>query len=79
MPRIGRVTAYDPVRGLGTVAGTDQPDGQPVSPHTFHCTAIADGSRLIEPGTRVTYVLVAGLGGALEARGVTPIGAPGES
>jgi len=77
VPLIGRVASYDAGRGLGTVAAGD--DGlvhvHPV--HTFHCTAIADGSRAIEVGTRVAFVLVAGLGGVLEARAVTRIVAAG--
>lgn len=36
----------------------------------FHCTAIADGTRLIDVGTPVTYLVAAGLLGRLEARGL---------
>jgi cold shock CspA family protein len=76
---IGRVAAYDPGRGLGTLTGTDAGGGDPSrSTHSFHCTAIADGSRAIDPGTPVAYLIVAGLGGVLEARNVTPIGTPGD-
>lgn len=76
VPRIGWVAAYDAGRGLGTVTESDDEASGPV--YSFHCTAIADGSREIDPGTKVAFVLVAGLGGALEARAVTPVGNPGD-
>ena len=38
----------------------------------FHCTAIADGSRHVDPGTRVRARAGAGHLGALEAVGVRP-------
>jgi cold shock CspA family protein len=73
VPRIGWVAGYDAGRGLGSV--TESLDAEASSPvYSFHCTAIADGSREIDPGTKVAFVLVAGLGGALEAAGVTPVG-----
>lgn len=72
-PRLGRVTSFDAARGLGTVtddAGADYP---------FHATAITDGSRHIEVGTRVGFSLAPGHGGRYEARSVvgkiTPDGA----
>ena len=34
----------------------------------FHCTAIADGSRTIEPGTDVSFVVAPGHLGQWEAR-----------
>jgi cold shock CspA family protein len=85
--RLGVVAAYDAGRGLGSIAESDghadaadrASEVPPGSVHAFHCTAIADGSRAIDPGTAVAFVLAAGLGGRLEARSVTPIGAPGES
>jgi cold shock CspA family protein len=52
----GTVVSFDAPRGLGVVvddAGTDFP---------FHCTAIADGTRTIEPGTRVRFHIAPGLG-----------------
>lgn len=84
MPRSGTVEAFDEARGLGTVLGSE---GWLVP---FHCTAIADGTRSIEPGTEVVYVLVAGHAGRYEARGLrpmprsasgpgTPPGAPGSA
>ena len=64
--REGKVVSFDAPRGLGVVvddAGTDFP---------FHCTAIADGTRTIEPGTRVRFEVAPGLGrweaAALEPR-----------
>lgn len=66
-PYLGRVTAYDADRGLGTVASDE---GREFS---FHAVAIADGSRDIDEGTRVTFLIVAGLGGKLEARGLVKL------
>ncbi len=54
--RTGTVVAFDVRRGLGTVRGDDGTE------HTFHCTAIADGTRTIEAGTRVRYTLVPRIG-----------------
>jgi cold shock CspA family protein len=62
--RLGRVTSFDATRGLGTL--TD--DAGAV--HAFHATAIADGSRRIDVGTRVSYSLAPGHGGRHEARTV---------
>ncbi len=62
MPSTGTVTAFDVDRGLGTVTdvgGRELP---------FHCTAIADGSRRIEVGTRVTFDTAPGHLGRMEAR-----------
>jgi cold shock CspA family protein len=66
-PAVGIVAEFDVDRGLGTV----DVDGATVLP--FHCTAIADGSRRIDPGTRVTFVVVPGHLGRLEARGLVPV------
>jgi cold shock CspA family protein len=52
----GEIASFDAHRGTGVVVddtGTTFP---------FHCTAIADGSRDIQPGTRVHFEVVAGLG-----------------
>jgi cold shock CspA family protein len=67
--QLGAVTAFDAERGLGEVT-----DGSGRC-HGFHATAVADGSRHIEVGTRVAFVLVAGHRGQLEARHLVP--APG--
>ena len=66
----GTVSSFDAARGLGTV--TD-PSGRTLP---FHCTAIADGTRLIEVGTLVTYLVAAGLLGRQEARGLAPAAPP---
>ena len=52
----GTVTEFDEPRGLGTIEsdGTDYP---------FHCTAILDGTRTIDVGAAVTFVVrPAGMG-----------------
>jgi cold shock CspA family protein len=48
----GVVTSFDEHVGLGEVRGDD---GQ-VFP--FHCTQIADGTRIIEAGACVTFAVV---------------------
>jgi cold shock CspA family protein len=65
--RLGRVAEYDADRGLGVVSSVSGES------YGFHCTAIAGGSRLIDPGTRVAFVLAPGLGGVFEARQLTPV------
>ena len=57
----GKVTAFDSHRGYGTIEG-DNGEG-----HFFHCTQIADGSRVIDIGTEVEYEVVPGHGGRWEA------------
>ena len=59
--RRGRVRTFDERRGLGEI---ESDDGTTVS---FHCTAIADGTRRIAPGTSVEFDVVAGLPGRWEA------------
>lgn len=66
VPHVGRVASYDSARGLGTVVAGE-------AEYRFHCTAIADGTREIEPGSRVAVLLVPGLGGVLEGRSVTAV------
>ena len=61
-PHLGRVASFDPTRGLGTV--TDDSG----SVHAFHATTIADGSRRIDVGSRVSYSLAPGHGGRREVR-----------
>jgi cold shock CspA family protein len=68
MPRTGTVTGFDADRGLGTVA--DDAGGE----LPFHCTAVADGSRRVEVGTRVAFTTAAGHLGRVEAKGIVPIG-----
>ncbi|HUQ38559.1 MAG TPA: cold shock domain-containing protein [Acidimicrobiales bacterium] len=62
----GVVTEFDDYKGLGTVRGED---GRELS---FHCTQIADGTRTIEIGAKVTFDVVAGHHGKWEASGLTP-------
>jgi cold shock CspA family protein len=61
---IGTVTSFDDATGLGSVRTTG---GDELS---FHCTAVADGTRTIEVGTAVAFEVVAGHGGRWEARGL---------
>ena len=46
----GEVSSFDDDRGLGTITGAD---GTEI---TFHCTAIADGTRTIQVGSAVSYL-----------------------
>jgi cold shock CspA family protein len=62
------VADFDPDRGFGTVVG-DQ-GGEALF---FHCTAIADGSRMIETGARVRYQVAPGQLGRWEARDLSPV------
>lgn len=61
----GTVRRFDTDTGLGEVVdvlGAVWP---------FHCTAIADGTRHIETGTSVWFVVRPGWGGTWEATGIT--------
>jgi cold shock CspA family protein len=62
--RSGVVAAFDDPRGLGTLLDDDG------LRYDFHCTAVADGSRTIEVGTPVTFLLAPGHRGRLEARDI---------
>ncbi|MBW8827426.1 MAG: cold shock domain-containing protein [Acidobacteria bacterium] len=62
----GRVTAFDEAAGYGTIAADD---GTEVF---FHCVAIADGTRSIQPGTPVTFGVVPGHLGRWEASAIRP-------
>ena len=53
---IGRVGSFDAHRGTGLVIDASGDE------YPFHCSAIADGTREIEPGTRVSFVVTPGLG-----------------
>jgi cold shock CspA family protein len=61
------VTAFDARRGWGTVADSAGAEFE------FHATAIADGSRRIDPGTNVSFAVVPGHQGRYEARDVTVV------
>lgn len=65
--RSGTVVEFDEKVGLGVVAGEDGATRYP-----FHCTQIAGGTRTIDVGTPVTFVVVAGRGGRWEAAKVKP-------
>jgi len=67
VPLIGRVTAFDRHRGLGVV--TDRVGRE----WSFHSTTIAGGTRDIQTGAAVVFVLVPGHLGRLEARAVTEL------
>ena len=69
-PFLGRVTSFDARRGLGTVTDLEGAD------FDFHATAIADGSRAVDVGTEVTFVVTPGHRGRYEARALTPVGPP---
>jgi cold shock CspA family protein len=60
--RHGRVSRYDGDAGLGWVE--DAEDG---SKFRFHCTQIADGSRRIDVGAEVRFVVIPGRLGQWEA------------
>ena len=52
----GVVATFDEPRGLGTIDG-------PAASYPFHCTALLDGTRTVEVGTRVRFeVRAAGMG-----------------
>ncbi|CAB4727275.1 MAG: hypothetical protein F2754_11330 [Actinobacteria bacterium] len=63
-PQRGEVVAYDATAGYGTIRGSDGREWW------FHCTAIADGSRLIDVGTVGVFSLVPGHSGRWEAVGI---------
>ena len=65
-PHHGRVTSFDPTRGLGVVAD----DAGDVL--DFHATAITDGSRTIDVGTEVSFGVAPGHRGRYEARSLAP-------
>jgi cold shock CspA family protein len=65
---VGTVDTFDQRRGLGTV--TDRADG---STFPFHATAIASGSRQIQVGTEVRFVVQPAHLGRYEARRIVPL------
>ena len=62
----GRVESFDEHRGTGIVV-TDSGEHFP-----FHCTAIVDGTRVIEPGAEVHFEVAPGLG-RWEATALEPV------
>ncbi len=59
----GVVTEFDDPRGIGTIAGDDG------RAYPFHCTRIADGTRTIDVGATVRFVVRPGLLGRWGAAG----------
>lgn len=64
--RTGTVVAFDARIGLGEIVADDG------ARHSFHCVVIADGSRSIEVGARVSFDLLAKLG-RWEASAIRPV------
>ena len=62
----GTVVEFDEERGTGEV---ETAEGRRLF---FHCTAIADGSRTVEPGRKVSFVVVPGHLGRWEAGDLRP-------
>mgnify|MGYP002631305737 CR=1 FL=1 len=63
----GTVARYDSEAGLGEVADAEG------RRWPFHCTAISDGSREIDPATAVAFAIAPGGPGQWEARPVIPL------
>jgi len=63
------VTDFDEAKGFGAVRSCSDA-------FFFHCTQIADGTRAIVAGTKVTFEVVAGHMGKWEAAQVTPVRVP---
>ena len=60
----GTVTSFDEPSGLGEIVAADG------SVYPFQCTGIADGTRTIAVGRQVTFTIVAGHLGKLEATNI---------
>jgi cold shock CspA family protein len=65
---VGRVVEFDERRGLGVV------ESAAGRQYTFHCTAIADGTRTIPAQATVEFCLVPGPVGCFEAGAIRAIG-----
>ncbi|MCL4445639.1 MAG: cold shock domain-containing protein [Actinobacteria bacterium] len=63
----GTVVIFDAERGLGEV---EDSSGERFG---FHCTAIADGSRMIDVGAVVNFLLTLGHMGRIEATQLTRV------
>ena len=68
MAAAGTVADFDEHKGLGAVRSDD---GRELP---FHCTSIADGSRTVTVGARVTFSVVAGHLGRREAADLAEVG-----
>ncbi len=64
--RRGTVSSFDEKAGLGTIAGGDDE-------WFFHCSSIADGTRVVPEGADVMFTLTPGHMGRLEARNIRPV------
>ena len=62
----GVVSEFDEAAGLGAVTADDG------AVYGFHCTQIADGTRTIEVGTRVCFLVVPWHQGRYEAVALSP-------
>jgi cold shock CspA family protein len=62
----GTVIAFDEHRGIGEVRADDG------ASYSFHCTAIADGTRTIAVGAIVEFAVVPGHLGRWEAAAIEP-------
>jgi cold shock CspA family protein len=63
---LGRVIAFDEHRGIGEIRADDG------ASYSFHCTAIADGTRTIAVGAVVEFAVVPGHLGHWEAAAIEP-------
>jgi cold shock CspA family protein len=63
----GSVDSFDKDVGLGEVRGQDG------RLYPFHCTGIADGSREIAVGQKVSFAVAPGHLGSWEARALQPV------
>jgi cold shock CspA family protein len=50
-PLLGRVIGFDPGRGIGLIRSDDGTE------RSFHATRLADGSRSVEVGAAVAFVV----------------------
>ncbi|MGI9578732.1 MAG: hypothetical protein ACR2OH_11065 [Microthrixaceae bacterium] len=66
LTRFGTVTDFDEPVGLGELTDSEG------AVHSFHCTAIADGSRDIQVGAEVSFRLEPGRKGQMEAVDLCP-------
>ena len=67
----GRVVSFDEDVGLGEIAAAAQ--SGPAEQYRFHCTQIADGSRVVAVGAQVSFRLLAGRDGRWEAADIRPV------
>lgn len=76
---LGRVVAFDEQAGLGEIERRSSPrpgggDGSPVGARVpFHCVSIADGSRTVEVGAEVAFLLRLGRDGREWAAGILTV------